>query len=169
MSEQVENSAPATGRSTGSLLLMGLAPAIAVVALIIVGIFVFNKPAAPAPGAESSATAQSAVGAGKSASGDEDQITAVMKQYVDAINTGNATQFKALLCERVLVSAPDLEDAQPLEENRAQLDGVSDVRVADDTATALVTASEEGSPDLGSKSTTLQFVNENGWKVCQDS
>lgn len=169
MSEHADNSAPATSRSTGILLLMGLGPAIAVAALIIVGIFVFNKPAAPVSGAESSATTQSAAGGGKSAAAGEDQITEVMTRYVDAINTGNATQFKTLLCERILASAPDLEDAQPLEENRAQLDGVSDVQIAGDTATALVTASEEGSPELGSKSTTLQFVNENGWKVCQDS
>lgn len=167
LSEQFENGAPAKRRSTGSLLLIGLAPAIVVVALIVVGIFVFNKPVVPVSG--SALSTKFAAGAGKSAGGDADQITRVMEQYVDAINTGNASKFKSLLCERVLVTAPDLEDAPPLEENRARLDDVSDVQVDGDTATALVTASEEGSPELGSKSTTLQFVNEDGWKVCQDS
>lgn len=159
----------------GKALLIGLAPAIVVVVGLIVGVVWFNDPAPADPAPQTSAALDSgaqppagqapAVGAPGDAAVTA-EITATMQRYVDGYNAGDATLFRSSMCESRKVVASELLDGVPLEQDRAQLDGVSGVLVSGDTATAVVNASEEGSPELGSKATQLVFVNEDGWKLC---
>ena len=154
------------GVKAGKPLLIGLAPAIAVVAALIVGVVFFNEPAEKAPESASAAAARPLAGTMT----DEAEIARVITAYVHSLNVGKAEEFKATLCQRVLDTIGELPDAQPLDaQEQAQIDGVAEVRVNGDSATALVTASAEGAPAIGAKTTRVQFVNENGWKLCESS
>lgn len=148
------------GSTTGKSLLLGLGPAVVVMVGLLVGVVFFNKPVDSTPGNPTSASAQA------DADSDEAQIRATMERYVDGYNSGDAALFMSSVCERVLAVNGNLDDRPPLEEGRAQLNGVEDVQITGDTATASVTASEGGASEPESKTTTLQFVNENGWKLC---
>lgn len=157
---------------SGRALLVGLAPAIVTVAGLIVGLVWFNEPApAASTVAEAGAAELRTTGPTPSTATPGDaattaEITATMRRYVDGYNTGDATVFLSSMCESRRAVAPALPDGIPLETQRPQLDGVSDVWVSGDRAAAVVTASEEGVPELGSKDTRLAFANEDGWKLC---
>lgn len=134
------------GPTTGKALLIGLAPAVVVMVGLILGVVLFNKPASP-PTVEA-------------------QITTLMEQHVESFNTGDAAAYKATFCQRVLDVVGELEDKPPLEENLVQLDEVTDVQVIDDNATATVTVSQGADPEMPSQTVSQQFVNEDGWKLC---
>lgn len=169
----VENTVVAYPGS-GRALLVGLAPAIVTAAGLIVGLVWFNGPAPDAsaetgtaePGTAATTTPSPATTTTAGDAAMTAEITATMRRYVDGYNAGDAAVFLSSMCESRRAVAPALPDGVPLETQRPQLDGVSDVRVSGDRATAVVTASEEGAPELGSKDTRLAFANEDGWKLC---
>lgn len=148
--------------SNRTALLLGIAPAIVVAIALAVGIAFFNDPEAnrPQPAADAEQTA-SAEGAPV-----EDQITVTMQRYVDALVDGDATLFKSTLCQQVVAKTLEFQDSPPLEEDLPQLDDVTVLSSTDSSATATVTVSVKGLPEYGSKTTQLQFVNEDGWKLC---
>ncbi|WP_024794651.1 Rv0361 family membrane protein [Tomitella biformata] len=152
--------------NTTKALLIGLAPALLVVVLLVVGGLLYTAPAPDSPATATPAVAQAEGSAAAGSTTDAAEITAVMQRYSDGMNAGDAALFKSALCESSQALTADLADQPPLESGRGKLESVSDVQVSGNTATALITATVEDAPDLGSKSTQLNFVNEDGWKLC---
>lgn len=155
-------------------LAIGLAPGIVVAVAVVVGVLATGPGRYNNPAPAESATGDGQAGAAQLAAGqaagevtaDQVEITAVMKRYTQAQNDGDAASFRTTLCKSTLAGAPEFTDGPPLKEQRGQIDSVAEVRVTGSTATAVVTASFEDQPELGSKASQLLFVNEDGWKLC---
>lgn len=159
--EQSKPAPSAQAPSAKTALLIGIAPAIVVAIALIVGVLFFNNPEAnrAQPSAASAQPSDGGVAV-------EDHITALMQRYVDALIAGDSTMFKSTLCQRVTSQSLDFQDSPPLEDDLPQLDDVTVLSATDSAATATVTVSVKDAPDLGSKTTQLQFIDEDGWKLC---
>lgn len=96
----------------------------------------------------------------------DEELEQAATRYLDAVNSGKVDAILAASCKRVADEAPaDLADGQPLAQPIV-VDGIANVEVTGDTATADVTASLKGAPDAP-ETESLKFANEDGWKVCQ--
>lgn len=96
----------------------------------------------------------------------DEELEQAATRYLDAVNSGKVDAILAASCKKVVDEAPaDLEDGQPLAQPIV-VDGIANVEVTGDTAIADVTASLKGAPDAP-QTESLQFANEDGWKVCQ--
>ena len=105
--------------------------------------------------------------------GDDDspeaQIKQVTQEYVDVLNTGAATKLPGLLCKKLADSAPaDLKDGEP-QQLQAKIDEFNEIKIDGDTATATFTVSAEGDESVPTESIPMQYVNEDGWKLCPQS
>ena len=154
-------------------------PAAAIAAVIVAGAVLAScssatdgeaSPEASATTAEST-TAESATpgpAAGSSASASEEaDITEAANAYLAAVNSGKVDTMKDATCAKMRDAIPaDTTDGEPLQQPIV-VDKVENIMVDGDTATADVTASLKGAPDVEPEMEALAFANENGWKVCQ--
>lgn len=155
-------------------LAIGLAPAAVVAVGVVVGVLVtgtglYTNPPAENGVAENAVAAPAGPATAGTHAAEQAEITKVMEQNSRAQNDGDAASLRATLCKGTLAGAPEFEDGPPLTEQRIHIDSVTDVRVAGSSATAVISASVEGQPELGAKTTQLLFVNEDGWKLCMSS
>lgn len=94
------------------------------------------------------------------------QIRAVSEEFVAAANQGTGASVEGLLCKKTIDemggTIPDAAPAEP----QLEISQFDEITINGDTAIAKFTLAAKDQPDAGSMPTGLNFVNEDGWKVC---
>ena len=97
---------------------------------------------------------------------DDAQIKKTTEDIFAALNEGSAAGVLALSCQKVVDGTPEDIQDQPKQDPPIVVDKVENIKVDGDTATADVTASVKGGGQEP-RTESLQFVNEDGWKLCE--
>lgn len=95
------------------------------------------------------------------------QIKQVTEDYVTAMNAGQLTKVPALLCEAQASQAPPGLTDQPAPAQQVKINSFDEIKVDGDKATATFTISDKNDDSIPSEKVPMVYVNENGWKLCQ--
>lgn len=123
--------------------------------------------AAQASGDQSSAASSPAAQAAGAAGDNDAAITDTARAYLAALSSGKVAQLSGVLCKKLVDTIPPGTTDSPAQPQPLILDKISNLVVDGDTATAEVTANLQGGSEVGPQTTTVKFVNENGWKACE--
>lgn len=95
------------------------------------------------------------------------QIKQVTQDYVDAFNAGQLTKVPALMCKAQADQVPpNITDQEPSAQ-QAQIDSFTEIKVDGDKATATFIISGKDDDTIPPETVPMNYVNENGWKLCQ--
>lgn len=150
--------------------LKALRPAASIAAAILAGALLASCSSGVDGEADSDDTATTSV-IDTAGPGDAEETKAQLSQaaddYLTAVSSGEVALQKSAFCTPLADSIPaGSPDSLPLEQP-ILLDDVENIVVEGKTATADVTASLGGAPDVEPQTETITFVYEDSWKFCQ--
>lgn len=127
-----------------------------------------NNPGTTASAPETAAAAETPPVGAPASPEDQAEIIAITKTYITGLNNGDAKMIEHAMCAATLAQYGDLSVGARPSPTPQQLDGISEISVAGDSAFGMVEYTLVNDPAQPTAPMPFAFKNEGGWKVCTE-